>query len=113
MTPHRTRIYTASKVFRAPMWRQLATGYPDLDFSARWIHNESLDDTNVEMCRDGWIKNINDVIDSDLLICYAEADDRLSGTLVEIGAALAADNPVFLIGEYDWKTWRHHPLVEV
>lgn len=121
-------IYTASKVFRAPMWQDLRRLFPSIVFNSRWIDAKNLEkpdeDPNSLACRNGWIKNIEDVTGADRLIAYAEADDPLSGTLVEIGAMLAANHIetggyahpptcVYLVGDYDWKTWKHHPRVRV
>lgn len=111
----RPRIYTASKVFRALMWRELRSIYPALEFTSRWIDQKVLDDSDDKACREGWVKNIEDVVRSQYLLCYGSKHDPepLSGTLVEIGAALAVDCKVYLIGNYDWRTWRHHPSIKV
>lgn len=115
------KIYTASKVFRAPMWRALRIDYPDIEFTSSWINEDitPLIDADETKCQEGWINNIQDVARSDHLICYAEHDDELSGTLVEIGAMLlkAASQMgkhswVYLVGDCKrFSTWQHHPNV--
>lgn len=108
------RIYTASKVHRAPMWRDLRDRYKHMfDFTSSWIDMDPLDDLSIEKCRTGWHGNITDVKNSKYLLCYAEKDDPLSGTLVEIGAMLSNGGLVVLVGDHDWKTWQHHYNVVV
>lgn len=107
----RPRVYVASKVFRADMWRALRIDYPKVEFTSRWIDMNPLDDTDISKCRDGWIANLEDVARADYLIAYAQEGDALNGTLVEIGAMLLKGGKVFLLGNYDWKTWKHHPNV--
>lgn len=121
-------IYTASKVFRAPMWQDLRRLFPALVFNSRWIDIKELEQPGQELdpraYRNAWINNIEDVASADRLIAYAEAGDPLNGTLVEIGAMLAANyietggypvqkSVVYLVGDYDWKTWKHHPRVHI
>lgn len=111
MTIH---VYTASKPFRKKMWLALSeTLPPDVVFTSSWIKEGFiLDESDPVQCRRGWIKNIADVMSSDFLICYAEKDDELSGTLVEIGVALGCGTPVVLVGNCDrFATWQHHPIV--
>lgn len=110
---NRPQVYTASKVFRAPMWCDLRATYPAIQFTSRWLDIIALDDDNVAMCERGWQHNIEDIQSSTHLVCYAEAGDPLSGTLLEIGGALTQNLPVYLIGSYDWKTWKHHHLVSL
>lgn len=119
----RTKIYTASKVFRAPMWQALRIDYPDLEFTSSWIDMKigPVEEANDEQCRLGWIQNIRDVGNSDHLVCYAEKDDALSGTLVEVGAMLmrahvsmSRKQKVYLIGDCErFQTWKHHPSVVI
>lgn len=119
-------IYTASKVHRADMWKGLRYLFPAIVFGSSWIDSTELEKPNEPFdpiaCRRGWVNNIKDVVDADKLIAYAEAGDDLNGTLVEIGAMLAANeietggypvekSVVYLVGDYDWKTWKYHPRV--
>lgn len=108
------KVYTASKVFRAPMWRSLRADYPNIEFTSTWINDDitPLMEAQAETCQKGWIKNVKDVQRSTHLLCYAEKDDPLSGTLVEIGVMLGVGGRVYLIGDCErFSTWTHHPLV--
>lgn len=110
------RLYTASKVYLAPMWRSLRRRYRhDFHFISTWINEDisPLDDADEQKCRDGWTRNIEESADCDVLICAALPGHELSGTLVEIGSALGSDRAaVFLVGECErFATWRHHPRV--
>lgn len=113
---NRPRIYTASKVHRAPMWRQLRKEYsPWLNLISTWINEDitPMMESDAETCERGWIKNITEAGDCNWLVCYAEKDDPLSGTLVEIGAALGSGATVYILGDCSrYSTWRHHPFVE-
>lgn len=116
-------IYTASKVHRAPMWRKLREEFRgELTFNASWINEDitPMDDANPIKCANGWVKNINEASHCHYLVCAALPGDELSGTLVEIGAALgnlgmwSNDAPVYLVGENErWATWRFHPKVVI
>lgn len=108
------KLYTASKVHRAPMWRALRNDYPDIEFTSTWINDEitPLMEADANTCRRGWIKNVEDAQRSSHLICYAEKDDPLSGSLVEIGIVLGVGGKVFIIGDCErFSTWKHHPRV--
>lgn len=108
------RVYTASKVKHHRMWNAACLRRNDVFFHARWLkHMRIGTDESPESCERFWQENIYDVITADALVCYAEPRDELSGALVEIGAALAARVPVWLVGDCErFATWQHHPLVK-
>jgi nucleoside 2-deoxyribosyltransferase len=113
----RPKVYVASKVFRAPMWRLIREQYQThIDVISTWINEDitPLDEATPEKCRDGWIKNIDDVVKAKYLIALADREDPLSGTLVEIGGMLATGGTVILLGDCErYSTWAHHPWVKV
>lgn len=107
------RIYTASKLRHAKMWRELCDQHDLFIFHARWLkHLKIGTPDNAANAPAFWLQDQQDVKDSDALLVYAEKDDRLSGALVEVGMAIAYGVPVILVGEHeDYGTWRWHPGV--
>jgi nucleoside 2-deoxyribosyltransferase len=108
---NRIRVYCASPAHRAKMWTVLA--YRDLHIVSTWHNNPTLasDDLDHDTCRDYWEIDFAEIRKADALLAYAEHKDRPNGTLIEIGYALAHDTPVALVGNFEWGTWRHLPLV--
>lgn len=95
------------------MWIDLAKEYR-LHYTAQWIkHVEYKDMTDLpDKAKKYWQANLRDVKDCDLLIAFGDYDDVLGGTLIELGAALAYNKRVFLVGQNEaFRCWRHHPLV--
>ena len=111
------RVYTASKVHRAPMWRELREEYSHkIVFTSSWINDDitPMDEADEAKCKAGWTQNLDDCMRSDFLICYAEKDDALCGTLVEIGAVIGRGGIAFLCGEcHRFCTWKHSPGVVI
>ena len=59
-----------------------------------------------------WPENIEDIKNSDCVVCYADQVDVLGGALIECGVALAKGIPICLVGENEaYRSWTHHPLV--
>jgi hypothetical protein len=102
------KIYIASKTKHADKWRKLrAKGH---DIISTWIdeagQGESKDLADLaERC-------INEAKSADRLILYCESEDFLKGALVEVGAALGAGVPVYVVGYCDSvvSALNNHPL---
>ena len=47
-----------------------------------------------------------------MLLLHALPDETQRGALVELGAALATGQKVFIVSPYNW-SWKHHPNVAV
>jgi nucleoside 2-deoxyribosyltransferase len=107
------RVYTASKLRHAPMWRELCAANSKFMFHARWLkHNKLGTKDTPENARQFWLEDEQDVKDADVCIVYAEGDDHLRGALVEAGMAIAYGVPVIVIGgSSDYGTWQYHPMV--
>lgn len=103
------RIYPCSKVFRKPMWFALADeGWPIV---AYWV-GVTVDQSDEDACARLWLKCMDDVRRSDMLICVANHDETLSGALAEIGAALVLGKRVWIVGDNPaFKTLTYHPLI--
>ncbi len=100
------KIYGASKVRHASLW--LAAKQNGYNIISTWIYeagagqSKSLKELS-ERC-------IQEVKDSDVVIVFAEPNDKLKGAFIEMGVALAFYKPVFYVGELTG-AFSHHPLV--
>lgn len=111
MSLDRPRVYLASKLRHAPMWRDWKDILP-INVVSTWHDIEKLDENDHEACRINWHANRAQLLwRAEHLIVYAEPEDHLNGTLVEIGLAASRPIPVYLTGGFDWGTWRHLPSV--
>ena len=109
-SPKGPRVYLASKLYHAPMWRDWkANKKLGITIVSTWHDNINIeaDDHDIAACRSGWIENICDIRGADAMLVYGMREEALNGTLVEIGAALHSGVDVYLVGTYPWGTWRH------
>lgn len=63
---------------------------------------------------DLWTRCVNEAASADALILYAMPDDHLKGALVEVGAALARQVPVYIVAPHGCPSigsFTRHPLV--
>lgn len=109
------KIYTASKLHHAPMWRELKlhTNLP-MTITSRWISMEHFDDADapIEQKRAGWIIDETDVRESDYVLVFAAANEPLRGALVEAGMGIAYGKKIVCCGQSDsFGTWQYHPQV--
>lgn len=108
---HRVKVYTASKLAQAPLWRQLRDEWTEVHFTARWpvCHVGTTPDTAV-FAKTFWNHDLEDVSSSDVVLIYAESGaDKLRGALVEVGAGLALGKEIIVVGQHpDFGTWQHH-----
>jgi nucleoside 2-deoxyribosyltransferase len=112
MATYKPRIYCAAPSHRAKMWRSDILG-PDVTIVSTWHNNLNFeaDDQSPVACAKYWDLDLEQIRQADILMAYAESNDRPNGTLIEIGYAIAHVTPVALVGNFDWGTWRHMPLV--
>ena len=108
------QVYCASKLHRHAMWRSGIVPDKGLTVVSTWHNNPDIeiDELDQKLCRDGWAQNFIEIRQADVVVAYGEFKDRLNGTLIEIGYALARRKPVYLVGNYDWGTWKYHPFVK-
>jgi hypothetical protein len=100
------KVYPASKAKHWPFWTALrAAGVP---ICASWI--------DAPFNRDGseppdwglhWQKCIDEAAAADVLLLFAQEDERQCSALVELGSALAAGKLVYLVSPHDWSFARH------
>lgn len=107
--PSKPKVYCASKLYHAPMWRDWRTGTKQIELCSTWHDNLRVeqDDSDPQACRIGWERNVDDIVRADALLCYAHTGEKLNGGLVEIGMAIALYTPVYLVGGHTWGTWRY------
>lgn len=115
-------VYVAGKITRAPLFKEFRSRWKDhIIVNSRWLnmthiegadyeHTKTLDPALFSWC---WTIDIRDVKACNALIAYAEVDDVLRGAIAEVGAALAHDKPVFLVGHDNpcFGSWQYHPLI--
>lgn len=115
---YRPKVYTASKLWHAPLWRMFRDRCPQFEFTSRWIEHVPEMEANAGPADFGhyWTMDIHDVVRSDFLICFAgpsyEAPDPLKGAFVEAGAMLGSGHGYVLAVNCptDW-SWTYHPKV--
>ena len=105
------RAYVASKSKHWPWWAALrAAGVPIV---ASWPDAE-FNDTGEESTAEHWARHwemcAREAADADVVLMFADKEERQMGALVEVGAALGAGKCVFLVSPHDW-SWAHHPRV--
>lgn len=95
MAEEKPKIYIASKTKHAEMWKELRDhhGY---NIISTWIDEagagESADLSDLAR------RCIEEASFADRLILYCAPDDVLKGALMEVGAALSAGVPVYVVG---------------
>ena len=107
------KIYTAGKLYHADMLKALEEQWSQHVFTARWAsdHVGKVPDTPA-FAREFWIQDHADVANSDIVLVYADEDDKLRGSLIEAGIAIALGVSVVVIGDHqDFGTWTYHPCV--
>lgn len=108
-----SKVYVASKLYHAGIWRQARLDYPEIHFTARWPYLVSKVPDEAKYAKNFWLDDLRDVADANVILVYAEPADRLRGALIEAGAALALGKVVWLVGQNEsYGTWQHHPLVK-
>jgi len=112
------KIYTASKIIHAQMWRDLRREFPSIFFTAHWPDLIALNlesDKSPLVFRDAWEQNIADVLEADVLILFHLQGERHEGSFIEVGAALAAGKRVHIISDAidELGKWKWHPSISI
>jgi hypothetical protein len=107
------RVYTASKLTDAPLWRSLEKDWPHVIFHARWLRHIDVGTPDTpKLAASYWLEDEQDVVSADALIVYSESNTPLRGALVEIGMAIAFGVSVIVVGDNPaFGTWQYHPGV--
>lgn len=117
MTHYTPDVYLASKLHRAPFWREFTIKHAGIIRVRSTWHNSLTvveDDANsTNACIEGWKKNLSQLDCSDALIAHVVAGEKPNGTLTEIGVMMSYRLPIYLVGDFEWGTWRHLPFVHI
>lgn len=102
------KIYIASKTKHAHKWRKLRTSGHNI--ISTWIDEAGAGES--KDLPDLASRCIDEAKSADRLILFCESDDLLKGALIEVGAALSAGVPVYVVGwSYCLETaLNNHPL---
>jgi hypothetical protein len=115
----RLKIYTASKLNRGPLWRKIASDWPEIEVVARWPFLHVTADGSPGWPDDCaahgsvfWQHDHEDVAKADVVLVYGHPEDSLRGALVEAGMGIALGKTVIVVGEHPaYGTWQFHPQV--
>jgi len=115
----RLKVYTASKLSEAPLWRALADDWKEIEIVARWpfIHvtGSGLPSWPGDCAAHGavfWQHDHDDVARCDVVLVYGKGDGTLRGALVEAGMGIALGKYVIVVGsDPSYGTWQFHPSV--
>lgn len=100
-------IYIASKTVHAPRWRKLRDH--GVAINSTWIDEAGPGESASLVLL--WIRCIREAQAADVLIAYREPGETLKGAFVEIGAALASNKQVYLVGFNEPNfSFKQHPL---
>jgi nucleoside 2-deoxyribosyltransferase len=101
------KIYVASKIYHANEWRHWRD-VKGFNIISTWI-DKPIQNDPAEL-RTLWNDSINELHNCDILIAVRLRDEKLKGTMVEIGGALTLRKPIVLVGEFEG-TWIHNHIV--
>lgn len=106
------RMYVASKSCHGPRWQEGRIAWAELgvEVVSTWIDESGPGETG-DMT-DLWMRCIDEARSCHLLVAYHEPGEEWKGAFVEIGAALAADRWVYVIGRPPG-SWINHPRVTI
>ena len=104
-------IYVVSKIKHMHMWRTLRE--KGVDIVSSWIDDEVPEDIDFA---EAWTRYLREVVNAQAVVVYADGGE-LKGGVLEIGAALGALIPIWVVGDIEsipaLKTARHHPAVNL
>ena len=109
---HEIRVYTASKLRHAEMFRDLRHKVDGVYFTARWPVTIQLASEAAKSSAQMQQDNFDDISRSHAVIVYVEKGEHLKGGLVEVGYAIAHGKMVYVVGQHeDYSKWQFHPNV--
>jgi hypothetical protein len=89
-------VYVASNIRFIDYWHKVRES--GIEISSSWIDSPAERNNNGAISK-LWMNCFEEIRQADMLMVRAEKEDAFKGVLVEIGAALVLDKPVYLVGE--------------
>jgi hypothetical protein len=102
-------VYVASKSRHWPWWQALRAA--GLDIQASWVDwppNQDCSEPSADEWRDHWKGCIVEATKADVILVFAQADERQNGALIELGVGLASGAMVYVVSDSAWSV-SHHP----
>lgn len=103
-----TGIYIASKTIHAERWRNYRRDC--IPIISTWIDEAGVGES--ADLSDLWCRCIAEAMEADILVAYQAPGEVWKGAFIEIGAALAAQKPVLVVGPNAELSFAKHPLVK-
>lgn len=113
--PFRPRLYFASKLRHAALWKSLRDGRLSFcNVQCSWINTPEIEEldrlASPARYAEIWTKDLQEASLADFTLLYYEEGDDLKGARVECGATLASGGCVLIIGRLE-DSWTWHPRV--
>lgn len=111
---YRPKVYFASKLRHGSLWRRFREDMQDIEVVSRWLDLEGANVANDDPANaiQFWRHDVHDVQRCDVVLVYAEGEDKNRGALVEAGVGIGCGKHIIVVGEHpDYGSWQYHPLV--
>lgn len=111
------KVYTASCLHHASLWRDLVKTWPEIEFTARWPFSNIIGEAQGKCPAHAsifWQQDCEDVARSNVVLVYGGHDDDklLRGALVEAGMGIALGKTIIVVGDHpSYSTWQYHARV--
>lgn len=102
------RLYFSSKVRHAAKWRAYEND-ERFKLHCSWIYAGEKGD--IQDWPDHWVTCVNESKEADATIFYHEDGEKVAGALIEVGAALGNDHPLYYVGDISLGSYLQHPHV--
>jgi len=105
----RPNLYVASKAKYGETWQLLrdVQGWPII---STWIDEYKPGQT--EDLSELWDRCVDEAMNADALLVYAESGETLKGALVEVGVAIGSSVPIYAVVPDNVGSWVHYPYVK-
>lgn len=104
--------YVTSKRIHSGLILDLRDKWPKIHFTAHWPIVRNISTEHNRPAREWIVNNVDDIIRSQTVLCYAEKDDILCGSIFELGIAWAHGKQIWLVGDNPYyKEWKFAPRI--
>lgn len=105
--------YVTAKRLHANRILDLREAWPKIHFTAHWPIVRDLPREHNRPAREWIINNVDDIIRAATVVCFAEPEDVLCGSLFELGIAWAHGKQIWLVGDNPgYKEWKFAPRIK-